>query len=270
MKTLKTALLFVSFLSLPAVLWAAEGPVVILPEAVETPHHTIRRIIIDAGHGGKDFGAISKNGLREKEVVLDVAKKVRDRLQGTGIEVLMTRADDTFIPLADRAIIANSKSADFFVSIHANASTSPDLSGFEIYYLSEATDDAALAVERAENSVLKFETAEAANLGDNLKTIYWDLKESENRRESLKLADSISGEVGKHVQVAAQRIRTANFYVLKWTECPAALVEIGYLTNRADERQLKSPIYRERLAEGIVRGLLDYKNEFERTDGFTT
>ena len=231
--------------------------------------HRIQRIVIDPGHGGRDYGAISPRGTVEKRLVLDIARMVRDELKKEGLEVIMTRNSDVFIPLAQRANIANKKDADFFVSIHANASESRSLRGFEIYYLSEATDDLALALERAENSSLKFQTAKLDRSHNGLKTIVWDLKETENRRESIHIAKFVTDSVLQSSEVSDHRIRSAQFYVLKWTECPAVLVETGYLTNSEDEHRLNSPSYRRQLASGIVRGLLDYKNEFESTDGFT-
>lgn len=231
--------------------------------------HRIRRVVIDAGHGGHDFGAQSRGGAREKDIVLQVARMVRGELEKCGIEVIMTRNSDVFIPLSERARVANQNHADFFVSIHANASYSKSLQGFEVYYLSEATDDQAMALQRAENSVLRFESGRMQVPTAGLKAIYWDLKETQNRKESIKIADFMADAVESSVDIANRRIKSANFYVLRWSECPAVLVEMGYLTNREDEARLKDPNYRERLAAAIVRGLMNYKAEFERTDGYS-
>lgn len=237
---------------------------------VETaPRFQIRRVVIDAGHGGRDFGAISPRGTREKELALEVATGLRDELEKLGIEAILSRDKDVFIPLKERALVANKKNADFFISVHANASTSRSLQGFEIYYLSEATDDAALAVERAENSVLTLENTRWENPNADLKKIYWDLKETENRKESIRIAHHVAEAVESSAVVSHRRIRAANFYVLKWTECPAVLLELGYITNPADERRLKSALYRRQLVQGIVKGIMEYKAEFEKTDGFT-
>ncbi len=233
------------------------------------PRFQIRRVVIDAGHGGRDFGAISPRGTREKDLTLEIATGLRDELEKLGVETTLSRSTDRFIPLKERALIANKKNADFFISIHANASTSRSLQGFEVYYLSEATDDAALAVERAENSVLTLENTRWENPSADLKKIYWDLKETENRKESIRIAHHVAEGVESSAVVSHRRIRAANFYVLKWTECPAVLLELGYITNPADERRLKSALYREQLVQGIVKGIMEYKAEFERTDGFT-
>lgn len=237
--------------------------------AAPLPGHRIRKIVIDPGHGGRDHGALSRRGNAEKELVLKVAKMIRDELRTQGIEVIMTRQTDVFVPLAARARIANKLGADFFVSIHANASTTRSLEGFEVYYLSEATDDAALALERAENSSLGLDTAQWAGPDKALKTIVWDLKEAENRKESVRIANYVADSVERSVVISKRRIKSAGFYVLKWTECPAVLVEMGYLTNREDEKMLRDPYYQRAMARAVAKGLMDYKAEFERTGGFT-
>ncbi len=237
--------------------------------APSPPAHRIRRIVLDPGHGGRDLGAISLHGMEEKEIVLRAAKMIRDELRAQGIEVIMTRQTDVFIPLAARTRIANKLGADFFVSLHANASTTRSLEGFEIYYLSEATDDSALALERAENSSLELGTARWARPDKELKTIVWDLKEAENRRESVRIAHFVADSVEQSVVISKRRIKSAGFYVLKWTECPAILVEMGYLTNRGDEKMLRDPVYQRAMARAVAKGLMEYKAEFERTDGFT-
>ena len=202
-------------------------------------------------------------------MVLEVAKSLRDELRKEGIEVILTRSYDVFIPLARRAAIANKKAADLFVSIHANASLTTSLKGFEVYYLSEATDDTALALERAENSVLHLESAEWDAPSKDLKAIVWDMKEAENRKESLKLSRWITDSVENFAGVSTHRIKAAQFYVLKWAECPAVLVELGYLTHPLEEKKLNNPLYKQELVRGIAKGLLEYKAEFEKTDGFT-
>lgn len=219
------------------------------------PTHRIRKVVVDPGHGGEDTGAMGSSGILEKELVLQIAKKLKQKLEAYGIEVILTRDRDVFISLKERAQMANDRRADFFVSIHANASPTKSLNGFETYTLSEETDDVTLAAKRAG--------------GDKLNSILWDLKETQNRKESIGIAEHIVNSVEQSVETATRRLRGANFYVLKWTECPAVLVEIGYVTNHEDALRLRSPIYKERLADALVQGLLRYKEEFERTDGYT-
>lgn len=243
-----------------------------VPAAVARPvpgAFNIRRVLVDAGHGGKDAGAVSSRGLKEKRLVLEIARKVKEELESRGIQVLMTRNADVFIPLSERAQIANKNGVDFFISIHANASASRSLNGFEIYYLSEATDDAALAVERAENSAIRYEHGIPRGLTKSLNTTLWDMRESQNRKESFRAAGVMADAVSGSVDIAAKRVRGANFYVLKWTECPAILVELGYLTNRQDERKLRNPVYKAALADALIDGFWAYKTEFESTQGYT-
>lgn len=232
------------------------------------PTHRIKRVVIDAGHGGYDLGAVSPGGIKEKELTLKVAKMVANEIRQTSVEVIMTRSDDTFIPLAARSSIANDNEADFFISIHANATSSKSTNGFEVYYLSEAVDDMAVALEQAENVSLpgKARTMEPTK---NLKAIYLDLQAAENRKESLRAASLIADRVQQSVDIGARRIKSAQFHVLKWTQAPSLLIEIGYLSNTEDELKLADPIYEKRLAKAIVSGFMNYKMEFEQTNGFT-
>lgn len=232
--------------------------------AVWTPG--VKTVVVDAGHGGKDYGAISKRGTREKDVNLAVAKYLKHYLEERGLRVIMTRDSDVFIPLPVRAKIANKKKADFFVSIHANASTSDSLKGFEVYYLSEATDDYALALERAENSERLSPSLNRFDLSNSLKTIYWELLEFSNRRQSLSMADFIQKEVRRNANVGPQRIKEAQFYVLKWTECPSVLIETGYLTNKDDEARLAQDGYRQVLARAFADGIMAYKQQIEKSN----
>ena len=233
-----------------------ERPVLLSGLNARPATHFIRKVVIDAGHGGQDAGAVNRSGLKEKNITLDIALRVRRELQARGLEVVMTRDSDVFVPLGKRADIANRAKADFFVSIHANAASEPSLRGFEIYHLSEEADDLALAQDRSGDS-------------EGLRTILWDLRESENRKESLSMTNHLMNAVSADVKTAVQRARAAAFYVLKQTECPAVLVETGYVTNPEDEKFLRSPIFKKKLARAIAKGILDFKMEYESTDGFT-
>ncbi len=229
----------------------------------------ISKIVIDPGHGGKDPGAIGRTGLYEKDVVLDISGMVKEELEKNGIHVIMTRETDVFIPLERRTAIANESDADLFISIHANANRRRWIRGFEIYYLSEATDDNARALAASENSVLKYEDESLAGHSKHLDAILWDLTFTEYREESIELAEFICRGVSKCVALNHGGIKSARFYVLKGAEMPAVLIELSYLTNRRDERNLKKESYKRKLAEGIVKGILNYKREFERTKGFS-
>lgn len=251
-----------------APLTASEYVEVLTPAAPSIPSiQRIKRVVIDAGHGGYDLGAVSPGGIKEKELALTIAKMVARDLRKAGLEVLMTRGEDVFIPLPDRSRIANDNETDFFISIHANASPSRALRGFEVYYLSEASDDMAVALEQAEN-VPSLRTAQVAEPSKDLKAIYLDLKAAQDRKESIYAAKILTETVRSSVVVGAERVRSAQFHVLKWTQAPSVLIEIGYLTNTEDELNLADPIYEKLLAKAIVRGFMDYKIAFERTNGF--
>lgn len=236
----------------------------IVPVRITLP----RKIVVDAGHGGHDSGALGPGGAMEKHVALDVAREVARQLEALGFEAVLTRDTDTFLSLERRAATANVTKADVFVSIHANASTTRSLRGFEVYSLSEEADDEAIAMRRAEMSAPFFRTADPRP-ANGLKTILWDLRQAENRRESICAAHCIADVAGGEALAATRRLRSAQFYVLKWTECPAVLVEIGYLSNPQDARLLRSPYYRKRMAKAIAQGLAAYRTMFQETEGFT-
>lgn len=233
------------------------------------PFRTIRSVVIDAGHGGKDFGAVSPWGIKEKEIALEMARFVRDELKQHGIRVIMTRNNDHFIPLSKRAQIANKKEVDLFVSIHANASVSPSLQGFEIYYLSDAPRETLPSIFSEEDLNADLALGYTGEATDDLKAVLLDLRKGENRRQAIRVAGFIRNSVGNSVAIFANRLRAANFYVLRTTECPAVLVEIGYLTNQEDAAQLAELDYKKKMAHAIVWGILNYKFEFERTNGFS-
>ena len=229
----------------------------------------ITKIVLDPGHGGRDPGAISKSGTREKDIVLDVARRLKTALEREGIDVIMTRNSDIFIPLEMRARIANRANADFFISVHANASRSRWMNGFEVYYLSEATDDNARALATSENSALDREEGSIDRHSKDIDAIVWDLQLTENREVSIELGGFICQEVSRLFGRNECSIKSAKFYVLKGAKMPSVLVELSYLSNRSEERNLKDSHYRQKLAEGITSGIVRDKDEDERTNGFS-
>jgi len=217
----------------------------------------IGRIVIDPGHGGHDTGTLGPTGLEEKEVVLDVGLKLKKLLeQRTGCEVIMTRSDDTFIPLEERTAIANEKSADLFISIHANASSDNSARGIETYYLNFTSSPEALEVAARENA----SSQEAVHqLQDLIKKIAM----TEKIEESEDFARQVQREVFTRVTKVsgAQRdrgIKKAPFVVLIGANMPSILAEISFLTNPRDERLLRRPDYREKIAEALYEGILGY------------
>jgi N-acetylmuramoyl-L-alanine amidase len=228
----------------------------------------INTIVLDPGHGGKDTGARAW-GIREKDIVLQIAKRVRDKLKANGVNVIMTRETDRFIPLPGRAMITNKSNADLFISIHANASPSRDPYGFEVYYLSEALDDNARAAQILENADLQYEENAIFPNKNSKDPTVWDLVLTENRKESLELAKLILKNVHQSRLTSTRGVKGARFHVLKWTDKPAILIETGFVTNWQEVRKLTNARYQDALATQITRGILEYKESFERTNGFT-
>ncbi|MDO8525133.1 MAG: N-acetylmuramoyl-L-alanine amidase [Candidatus Omnitrophota bacterium] len=230
----------------------------------------IRTIIIDPGHGGSDPGAIGRRRrVKEKDLTLRLARKLKYLLEAADIKAVMTRDSDIFIPLPRRSEIANKSAADLFVSVHINASRNKGMRGFECYYLSNATDDNARALEAFENSSLKVDEEASAEHSRSLDKTLWDMTLTENRLESAELAGYICDSVDESLLIGNRGIRSARFYVLKHTNLPAVLVETGYMSNKFEELKLKDPDFLDRMAEAIAKGILRYKKEYERTEGFT-
>ncbi len=239
---------------------------IIIPPACKFPKKEgavylkqIQTVMLDAGHGGKDPGAIGKYGLQEKDVVLDMVRRIKNQLDNCGLKVLTTRSDDRFIPLAQRSDMANRNKADIYVSIHANAARSRRIEGFEVYYLTDAVDDDARALAAAENAPLELDQNDFHSRMLTLKAMLWDLIYTENRKESIELAHFISSSVSGSMNLKTLCIKGAPFAVLKGSRMPAVLVEIGYISNREGEKKLRNPQYREALAEAIAKGIMDFK-----------
>ncbi len=230
---------------------------------------SIRRIVIDAGHGDHDPGAIGYKGIQEKDIVLDIAKRLKKVLVAEGIEVLLTRDTDIFLPLKKRSDIANKAKADFFISIHANAAEARSAYGFEAYFLSTAYDDFSKAVQIRENAVIKYEENADYKKSNDLNATLWDMILSENRIESIEMANAIAGQLKKSLKLRIRYVKGAKFYVLKGAQMPAVLLEVGYLTNSEEGARLNNPYYRQMLAESIAEGINRYRKIFELSDGFS-
>ncbi len=233
--------------------------------------YTIGKIVIDPGHGGKDPGAIGKMSLREKDITLDISKRLKRHLEDACIDVSLTRSDDRFVSLWRRADIANKKDADFFISIHANAARSRHAKGFEVFYLSEAVDDNARAIAAAENAFLKYEKSSFGYTkpSNSLEATLWDICYSENRRESIELAKCVTRAAHDQLKARDRGQKGARFYVLKGAKMPSVLIEVGFISNQQEAEKLKDSFYREKVARAIAKGVIDYKNEYETEDGFT-
>ncbi len=219
----------------------------------------IGKVVLDAGHGGKDPGAIGRHGLKEKDITLDVAKRLRNELEARGIEVVMSRDSDKFIPLPRRSEIANTSAADLFISIHANANKARRIQGFEIYCPRELTDSdlAKLSSSRAGDYLFKNLAVDYSS--KNVRAILLDMIYAENHSKSLALAKCISSLTPRELNLKNRGIIGRNFFVLKNTHIPAILIEIGYISNAAEERYLKNSFYRQQLAESIADSLVNFQ-----------
>jgi len=218
-------------------------------------------VVIDPGHGGKDWGAKGSYGLIEKELVLDVSRRVRDILIRKGIKVRMTRNSDVYVPHIQRADVANDNDADIFVSIHANAVTKNkrSVSGSETYYLSKAQNASASATERLENSSMKEDVKKGWSfLSYRLKRFFLKKHFKTTRAESIKLAKDIQNKLKRTAVGKNRGIRPANFLVLRSVYCPSCLVEMGFVTNPVDASYLKKSSYRQRIANAIAEGIINY------------
>ncbi|MBI4826029.1 MAG: N-acetylmuramoyl-L-alanine amidase [Nitrospirae bacterium] len=221
----------------------------------------IKTIVIDPGHGGKDPGAVGPNGLKEKDVVLAVGKRLGEILKERyGVNIIYTRKTDVFIPLNERTEIANSNNADLFISVHANANTKRSAKGIETYILNWTTDDESLKVAARENNIT---ISKMKLLRGGLQMILDDLTRSHKKQESGRFARSVQDAMvstvkDKYRDTADLGIKQALFYVLVGAEMPSALVEISFISNREEEKLLASKGYRDRIAEGIAEGVGDY------------
>ena len=219
-------------------------------------------IVIDAGHGGQDYGAIGPTGLAEKEVTLDIALRLEKLLVKAGFKVILTRKDDTFIPLAERTQIANSNGADLFISIHANSSRKKSITGSETYFLAQAKNDEARAVAALENSSLRFEKETPEDLTD-LDFILLDLVQNQFLKESSDLAYMIQGNMGRKLPIPNRGVDQAAFFVLNKAYMPSVLVETAFISNKSEEKLLKSSSFKQKIAEGVLNSILNFKEKYE-------
>jgi N-acetylmuramoyl-L-alanine amidase len=223
----------------------------------------VRRIVIDAGHGGHDPGTIGRGGLQEKELVLDVALRL-ERLvrQDLGADVILTRATDVFIPLEERTAIANSRGADLFLSIHANASRNASARGIETYFLNFAQDPHAEAVAARENAISPATLKDLQNL---VKAITLNSKIDESRDFAAAVQEHMVAGVRRQHGVRDRGVHTAPFYVLIGANMPAVLAEIAFVSNPEDEKRLKTGEYREIVARSLLSGVKSYLEALNRT-----
>jgi N-acetylmuramoyl-L-alanine amidase len=221
------------------------------------PSVGIRKIVLDPGHGGRDPGAIGVGGIAEKDLVLSVARKLARKLrQEMGIDVVLTRKDDSFVRLEDRTAIANAENADLFVSLHMNASPSGDARGLETYYLDNTTDEASIRLASRENGT-------ARNKISDLQFILSDMTQNMKLEDSITLAHRLQGSLvsamaRKMADVRDLGVKKALFYVLVGARMPSVLVEMFFITNKTEGRAMTQENYQDAVVDSLYDGIQKY------------
>ncbi len=228
----------------------------------------IRTVVIDPGHGGDETGAEGASGIFEKDIVLDIAQRLKRQLQKVPeLKVYLTRDRDLTIGLDERTAIANNKHADLFISIHVNASRGKKVSGAETFFLSyEAADEEIRTLAALENNVVGL-PEEQSGADRSLEMILWDMAQAQYLQESSELAESIQKEFNDMLGIRDRGIKQAPFTVLMGATMPAVLVEVGFLSNPDEEEKLKTASYREDVSGAIFRSVLAYKEMVEKRAG---
>ena len=217
----------------------------------------IRKIVLDPGHGGKDPGAIGVGGVAEKDLVLSIAKKLAVKLtRELGIEVILTRKDDRYVPLEDRTATANAEDADLFVSLHMNASPNLEARGLETYYLDNTNDEASIRLAARENSTSR------KNISD-LQFILSDMMQNVKLEDSISLAHhlqgaAVSGMARKMSDVKDLGVKKALFYVLVGARMPSVLVEMFFITNRVEGRAMNDEGHQDAMVDALLEGIRKY------------
>ena len=216
-------------------------------------------IIIDPGHGGKDPGSVGYKGTKEKDIVLDVSKRLARKIQkNLRVKTILTRDEDVFIRLQDRTKFANTNEGDLFISIHVNSNESKKPYGFETYLLKPGRNQEAINVALRENSVIELEGNKFEKLTDE-QLIQATIAQSGFVQYSEKFAALIQEEIDKRVQSRNRGVKQAGFYVLMGASMPNVLIELGYISNPNEEKKLNSSSYRDMLATSIYYAIVEYQ-----------
>tara|TARA_Y100001935_G_scaffold195594_1_gene163706 strand:+ start:298 stop:1785 length:1488 start_codon:yes stop_codon:yes gene_type:complete len=227
----------------------------------------IDTIVLDAGHGGKDPGTMSKNGLMEKNIVLDIVKRIGLSLEkNTKMNVIYTREEDVFVPLWMRTKIANETNGKMFISVHANHSHNKSAYGFETYLLRPGKTQDAIEVASRENEVIKFEDRSNEKYKDlsGESLIMATMAQSMFMKESEELASIIQQEMGKTVKSKNRGVKQAGFQVLIGASMPNVLIEVGFVSNANEERNLKNPKHRQDIAYSIYKAIVKFRYSREQ------
>lgn len=220
-------------------------------------------IVVDPGHGGLNRGSIGATGYLEKDFDLALSRKLKASLEARGFEVIMTRNDDISVPLETRTEVANSVGADLFLSVHANGFANSEARGFEVYFLSPATDDEARFAAATENGEIE-PASIVSEPGEEVAFILWDTAQNEFVAESSYLAQLVNEEIATANSIPNRGVKQADFFVLKGAYLPAILVETAFITNPQEEALLKDEAFQTRTVGAIVRAIARFKEDYNR------
>jgi N-acetylmuramoyl-L-alanine amidase len=243
------------------------------PQAVERPRRGKRArdkvIVLDAGHGGVETGATGPTGLEEKDVALDLARRLKSILANDRkLTVVLTRDEDRLVGLDERTAIANHNQADLFVSIHLNAALRSDATGAESYFLSsDATDDQARTLAALENRAAGVKQEQIAAVDGEMRSVdlvLWDLAQNQYLAESSVLAENMQIHLNELTGTRDRGVRQAPFRVLMGATMPSILVEVGFISNPDEETRLRSTEYRSRVAQAMANAIYDFLADLER------
>lgn len=235
-------------------------------KSVFRPSVDMKTVIIDPGHGGVDPGTIGRSGIYEKHVTLAMARELAKQLKATGrFNVVMTRNRDVFIPLRKRVKIAREAGANLFISLHADAVKNPQISGPSVYTLSErASDKEAAALAEKENKSDLIAGMDLSDESQEVANILIDLAQRESMNQSARFATQLVSDLKRRTKLLRNTHRFAGFAVLKAPDIPSVLIEMGFLSNRSDERRLQTVKYRKKFSSGIVAAISSYFSNVEQ------
>ncbi len=238
------------------------APIEDAPEATPRPGFVV---VIDPGHGGEDTGARGSSGLLEKDVTLDMARRLKTRvLHGLDSQAILTRDNDRAVALDERTAIANHNRADLFVCIHANSSRRHDARGAETYFLSyQATDDDSRAVAAIENNAMGLDEGVQGN--SSLEMVLWDLAQSAFLKESSSLAEIVQENLNDALGITNRGIKQAPFRVLMGATMPAVLIEVAFISNPEEEKRLRDPAFKDRVAGAIYDSVKRFHDKYVKT-----
>jgi len=220
-------------------------------------------VVVDPGHGGTNRGSLGATGFLEKELNLQLARRLRQALEAQGMEVIMTRNDDISVPIETRTEVANSTGADLFISLHANGFASQSARGFEVYFLSPAVDEEARFVAATENAAIE-PAAIISEANDEVAFILWDTAQNEFVAESSYLAQLVNEELARVLTIPNRGVKQADFSVLTGAYLPGILVETAFITNPQEEAMLRDEAFQDKVVGAITAAILRFKQEYNR------